>query len=140
MKIFLMTCLLSMMIGSTMYGQSCHALAASQGCCSKKSSAAALVASKDPSIQVRKDVATGDISYYKKSGCAYSGSASYVAVTYDDKTQTFVNRAPVVSNEAQFIHASSNSTEGKKMDCSQMSKAECLEKMAKGECQPKAKT
>lgn len=141
MKFVLMTFVLSMvLISGSMYGQSCHALATSSGCCSKKASAAALVASQDPSIQVRKDVATGDISYFKKSGCAYSGSVSYVAVAFDDKSQSFVNRAPMASQEAHFMNVSSSSTEVKKMDCSQMSKAECAEKMAKGECQPKAKT
>lgn len=141
MKFVLMTFLFCVvLVNGSMLGQSCHTLASTPGCCSKKASAAALVASQDPSIQVRKDVATGDISYFKKSGCSYSGSSAFVAVSYDDKTQTFVNRAPMVSKEAQFINASSNSTEGKKMDCSQMTKAECLEKMAKGECQPKAKT
>jgi len=141
MKFFLMTFLFCVvLVNDSVIAQSCHSLATAPGCCSKKASAAALVASNDPTIQVRKDVASGDISYFKKSGCSYSGSSAYVAVSYDDKTQSFVNIAPMVSQEAKFINASSSSTEGKKMDCSQMSKAECLEKMAKGECQPKAKT
>ena len=122
--------------------QSCHgksmATSGGKSCCSAKE-AAAMVAADKEGIQVRKDVASGDLSYFKVSTCAHSGSTSIVEMKYDTQEKMFVNKAPDME-EMHAMPVSSHSTEMKKMDCSKMSKAECAEKMAKGECQMKAKT
>ena len=120
-------------------GQYCHSMAKGSGCCSKGASAA-LAAADQSGIQVRKDVATGDLSFHRRISCVYSEHASYVEVKYDPNSNSFVNRAPKFSSEAFAIPVSSQSSSLKKMDCSKMSKAECTDKMAKGECQTKAKT
>ena len=119
-------------------GQYCHSMAKASGCCSKSASAA-LVAADQSGIQVRKDVATGDLSFHRRTSCAYSDHASYVEVRFDANTNSFVNRAPEFSSDPQALPVSIQSPSMKKMDCSQMSKAECAEKMAKGECQTKPK-
>ncbi|MBK6817729.1 MAG: hypothetical protein IPG82_20295 [Saprospiraceae bacterium] len=135
-QLFLLVCMIAMVsIGQS---QSCHSMAGASGCCASK--AAAMVAAQDAGLLIKKDVATGDISYLKKS-CSYSANSSMVEMSFDPASGNFVNKAPTSSNEMYAIPVSSNSTsEVKKMDCSQMSKAECAEKMAKGECHPKSKT
>lgn len=139
---YLITMLFLVSISGIAISQSCHGKSmASDGrksCCSSKE-AAALVAADREGIQVRKDVASGNLSYFKVSMCAHSGSTSIVEMKYDTHEKMFVNKAP----DMQEMHAmpvSSHTTEMKKIDCSKMSKAECAEKMAKGECQMKAKT
>ena len=137
-----MTLVCSLLLTSgALYGQSCLSKSAMSGCCKKSSAAAAsLVASQDPSIEIRKDVATGDVSYYRKKMCSYGGHVSYAALNFDAKSNSFVNQPPAVSPEAHFLKVSNESGEKSKMDCNKMSKAECLEKMARGECADKAKT
>ncbi|MEO5581878.1 MAG: hypothetical protein ABIR66_04255 [Saprospiraceae bacterium] len=120
-------------------GQSCHAMSKSGSCCAKNATSA-MVAAENAGIQIRKDVATGDLSFHRKTSCVYSDHASYVEVKYDSNTNIFVNKAPDFSSEALIIPVSLQSATMKKMDCSTMSKSECAEKMAKGECQTKAKT
>ena len=139
---YLITMLFLVMFSGMAVSQSCHgksmAAASGKSCCSSKE-AAALVAADREGIQVRKDVATGDLSYYKVSSCAHSGSTSIVEMKFDANEKMFVNKAPEM-NEMHAVPVSSHTTEMKKMDCSKMSKAECAEKMAKGECHMKAKT
>ncbi|MEP7321947.1 MAG: hypothetical protein ABI761_08505 [Saprospiraceae bacterium] len=119
--------------------QSCHAMASGGSCCAKSASTA-MTAAENAGIQIRKDVATGDLSFHRKTSCAYSDHATFVEVKYDSNTNSFVNKAPDFSSEAMIIPVSLHTASMKKMDCSTMSKAECAGKMAKGECQPKAKT
>ncbi|HNR05948.1 MAG TPA: hypothetical protein PKM27_01460 [Saprospiraceae bacterium] len=142
MKQLLMTLVCSLLLTTgALYGQSCHSKSAMSGCCKKSSAAAAsLVASQDPSIEVRKDVATGEVSYFRKKMCSYGGHVSYAALNFDAKSNAFVNQPPAVSSEAQLLRVSNESGQKAKMDCSKMSKAECLERMARGECTDKAKT
>lgn len=118
--------------------QSCHGM--SSGSCCAKSASTAMAAAENAGIQIRKDVATGDLSFHRMTSCAYSDHASYVEVKYDSNTNGFVNKAPDFSSEALVIPVSLHNATMKKTDCSTMSKAECAEKMAKGECQAKAKT
>ena len=112
--------------------QSCHASSAAS-CCSKSASAA-ISAANEAGIQVRKDVATGDISFHKKTSCTYSDHASYTEVKYDASNNQFVNKAPEFSSEAMIVPVALVSNTNKKMDCSKMTPTECAEKMAKGEC------
>lgn len=133
---YLFSVALVMLMTMVSYSQSCHAkaMAAMSGksCCSMK--AAAVMAAADvEGLQVRKDVATGDLSYFKASTCAHSGTTSYVEMTYDAREKMFVNKAPDMP-EFKLTPVSSHTMEPMKMDCSKMSKAECAEKMAKGEC------
>jgi hypothetical protein len=72
--------------------------------------------------------------------CSYGGHVSYAALNFDAKANAFVNQPPAVSPEAQLLKVSNESGQKAKMDCSKMSKAECLERMARGECADKAKT
>ncbi len=111
----------------SMKSQSCHA---GSGCCAKGASAA-LTAAQAQGIEVRKDVATGDLGFYKKTSCAYSDHASYVEVKYDGISQRFVNKSNDISSDAVAMPVSLNTHHA---GCGDMSKAACAEKMAKGEC------
>ncbi|MEP7266591.1 MAG: hypothetical protein ABI844_03110 [Saprospiraceae bacterium] len=136
--LMMIVCLVS--ISGFAVSQSCHskATAGGMGCCAMKASMAMTAADKE-GIQVRKDVSTGELAFYKTSSCHYSGTTSYVQVDFNAQEGMFVNKAPQ-TNEMEMVPVSMHSTEMKKMDCSKMSKAECAEKMAKGECHMKAKT
>ena len=59
------------------------------------SDAAMKVASLDASIETRKDAATGNTYYVRKETCAHSGTVSYVDLSFDPTTNTFVNVSPV---------------------------------------------
>jgi hypothetical protein len=139
MKNIFLLLILALSVGQ-LSAQSCHSMASGKSGCCSKSASAAMTAADDSGIQIRKDVATGDLSYHKKTSCAYSSQASFVEVSFDAKSNIFVNKAPSASRDLEAISVSNHTMEMKKMDCSQMSKAECAAKMAKGECQPKAKT
>jgi len=56
--------------------------------------AAAKLASLDATIISRADATTGNVAYYRKETCANSGAVSYVGLSYDVATNTFVNVAP----------------------------------------------
>src|SRR5688572_15061677 len=58
------------------------------------SDAAAKLASLDATIESKKDPLTGNVSYVKKETCAHSGKVSYVNVSYDANSNTFVNVSP----------------------------------------------
>ena len=139
---YLITMLFLVSFSGIALSQSCHgksmAAAGGKSCCSSKEGSAMVAADKE-GIQVRKDVGTGDLNYFKVSTCAHSGSTSVVEMKYDTHEKMFVNKAPDM-HEMQAMPVSTQHTEMKKMDCSKMSKAECAEKMTKGECQMKAKT
>jgi hypothetical protein len=107
--------------------QSCHP---GSGCCAKGASAA-LTAAQAQGIEVRKDVATGDLGFYKKTSCAYSDHASYVEVKYDAATQSFIHKSNDLTADAVASPVSLNT---RPAGCCDMSKAACAEKMAKGEC------
>ena len=55
----------------------------------------AKVASMDASIETRTDPTTGYVSYVRKEKCAHSGSVSYVDLSYDATSGTFVNVSPM---------------------------------------------
>ena len=61
----------------------------------ENSAAAAKLASMDASIESRKDDATGNVTYVRKETCAHSGKVSFVDVSYDASTNTFVNLSPM---------------------------------------------
>ncbi len=120
--------------------QSCHAMASAKAGCCSKSASAAMSAALQSGIEVRKSVESGDLSYHKNTSCKYSSEAAFVEVTFNSKSNSFVNKAPTAARSLEAMTVSNHTTEMKKMDCSTMTKAECAEKMAKGECQGKPKT
>ena len=61
--------------------------------------AAAKMASLDPSIETKTDPVTGNVSYVRKETCSHSGTVSYVDVSYDATTSTFVNVSPMKTEE-----------------------------------------
>lgn len=81
---------------STAASASCHEKAPSAASATSGANldAAAKLASMDASIETRTDPATGNVSYVRKETCSHSGSVSYVDVSYDASTNTFVNVSP----------------------------------------------
>lgn len=61
----------------------------------ENSAAAAKLASMDASIESRTDAATGNVTYVKKETCSHSGKVSFVDVSYDASTNTFLNVSPM---------------------------------------------
>lgn len=81
---------------TTASASSCHDKAPSAASTTSGANldAAAKLASMDASIETRTDPATGNVSYVRKETCSHSGSVSYVDVSYDATTNTFVNVSP----------------------------------------------
>jgi len=76
--------------------------------------AAAKLASMDASIETRTDPATGNVSYVRKETCSHSGTVSYVDVSYDATTNSFVNVSPVkTSGSATGCGSKATTTSGK---------------------------
>jgi hypothetical protein len=109
-KILFSLCFFSFMIvGAQAQKASCaksctKGTAASAAACQAKApsvataesvNAAAKVASMDASIETRTDPGTGAVTYVRKETCSHSGTVSYVDVTFDESTNTFVNVSPV---------------------------------------------
>lgn len=88
---------------------SCHAVAPS-AVSAETSAAAAKLASLDPTIESRANPTTGIVSYYRKETCAHSGSVSYVDVSYDAVSNSFVNVSPM---KMEGTGTGSNSCTGK---------------------------
>jgi len=65
--------------------------AAMTSSCHDNSAAAAKVDAMDESIESRIDPATGFTYYVRKETSAHTGDASYVNVTFDPTTNSFVN-------------------------------------------------
>ena len=90
---------------SSSCAKSCAAKPAGTSCDSKSAasadanSAAAKLASTDASIEVKPCPGTDKVCYVRKVS-EKNGSVSYVDVTYDASTNTFVNVSPSKSNEA----------------------------------------
>lgn len=100
--------------------KSCSKSAATAAACQSKSPAAASVettnaaaaklASMDASIEAKKCPVTGNVSYVQKVS-SKKGEVSYVDVTYDASTNSFVNVAPS-KTEAAGMGAGCSSAKG----------------------------
>ena len=78
-------------------GTSCHAKAPAAAFSgdTDNSTAAAKLASLDATIETRTDPITGGVFYVRKETSSADGSVSYVDVTYDATSNTFVNVSPM---------------------------------------------
>ena len=127
MKRFLFSAMLFslMVVGAQAQSSSCSkkctAKQASSKSCEGKSAstasastidAAAKLASMDESIVANTCPVTGKVSYAKKE-TAKNGEISYVDVSYDAETNTFVNASPMKTSEAKASSCSGKSASAK---------------------------
>lgn len=104
-KLLLLLCLLTGFAVGTTLAQSCGEASASAKAKTVKvkpefKEAAARAAALDANILTRKDRATGEVTYVRKSVCTTSGKVSYADVEYCNKTNAFVAApATLVKNE-----------------------------------------
>jgi len=99
---------------STKSAASCEAKVSSVATASftESSTDAAKMASRDQTIETRTDP-IGNVSYVRKETCAHSGSVSYVNVSYDAATSSFVNVSPVKMEGGHSCTSKATSTSGK---------------------------
>lgn len=83
--------------------------AASVSCGSESSAAAAKLASMDASIESRTCPVSGTVSYVRKE-TGKNGAVSFVDVSYDAATNTFVNVSPVKTEAAKASCGTSATT------------------------------
>lgn len=74
--------------------------------------AAAKLASMDPSIEARTCPVSGTVSYVRKENGAKVGEVTYVDLTYDATTNSFVNVSPVKMGGANSCGAKGASGSG----------------------------
>jgi hypothetical protein len=103
---------------------------------SEEAMVAAKMASLDPSIETRSCPVTGNVSYVRKETCAHSGKVSFVDVSYDATTSTFVNVSPKAegagcnkSTATSGKSCSSNAAAGGKSCCAGKGTAAKAEKV-----------
>jgi len=93
-------------------------------------SAAELAAANDENIERKVCDVTGNVSYFKKSTCAYSGTVKMTEVEYDANTSTFVNVSPrdvMNESEAKAVKTS-DKTDVKVKSCAKSGKKCCASK------------
>lgn len=74
--------------------------------------AAAKLASTDPTIESRTCPVSGTVSYVRKEQGATASEFTYVDLSYDPSTNSFVNVSPVKMNGASGCGAKGTSTSG----------------------------
>ncbi len=94
--------------------------------------AAAKMASLDPTIEPRTNPVTGEVSYVRKQTC-HDGAVSYVALNFDPATSTFVNVSPSqVEQESKGAGCAPKNTSASGKSCcaaGAASKSCCADKM-----------
>ncbi len=99
--------------------KSCEAKAPSSASASvvspENSAAAAKVAASDETIETRTDPITGNVSYVRQVSAENSAEASFVSVSFDPVTNSFVNVSPMSMEEG---HNSSMKSSNGKSCCS----------------------
>ncbi len=80
---------------------------------SETSAYAAKVAAMDQTIETRTDPVTGNVSYVRKETGCHSGSVSYVNVSFDPATNSFVNVSPMTMEGGQAVSTKAGTPSGK---------------------------
>ena len=93
---------------------------ASVSACSDSNAAAAKLASMDPTIETRTCPASGKVSYVRKQASTDNGAVSYVDVSYDATSNSFVNVSPMKMEGGAGCAPKATSASGKS-DCSSKS-------------------
>lgn len=77
---------------SAMSEKSCHGAKVSTASVSEDVSPAIKAAAADESIETRTCAKSGNVTFYKKSTCPFSGNVSYSEVQYDEVSGQFVSQ------------------------------------------------